>query len=223
MIREILSDSHHIQLYVILTEEYVITLGPALFEFEKFGNRIQKLSPSTFYDRNYRSNSTEHVRKNPFITVTGLSSDFGISYSTIHRRLNENGLFHYIPKQTHTGTKKSPCWILWIKLWYRVIFSVEKTFKSCNDLPKSVWRPKNQRYNPLYIQETSFSGRINCGVWINITKKGVGELCEITAHMNSAEYTSIFDEVFLPSLNITYGTSAHISTRLRAYTHIISH
>lgn len=157
---------------------------------------------------------TEHVRQNPFTTVTSLSSDFGISYSTIRRRLNENGLFHYIPAYQSQLTQEQKdrrvefCELYYGIDWDLVIFSDEKTFKSCNDRAKSLWRPKNQRYNPLYIQETTFSGRITCGVWGYITRGGVGELCEITSRMNSQEYTSILEEVFLPSLNITYGESA---------------
>lgn len=158
---------------------------------------------------------TNYVRLNPFTTVTSLSNEFDISYATIRRRLNENGLFHYIPAYQSTLTQDQKdrrvefCELHYGIDWDLVIFSDEKTFKSCNDRAKSLWRPKNQRYNPLYIQETSFSGRITCGVWGYITKGGVGELCEISAHMNSEEYTTILEEVFLPTLNITYGDSAH--------------
>lgn len=156
---------------------------------------------------------TEFVRENPFTTVSSLSNDFGISYSTIRRRLNENGLFHYIPAFQSTLTQEQRDRRVEFAEenygidWDLVIFSDEKTFKSCNDRAKSLWRPKNQRYNPLYIQETSTSGRITCGVWGYITKGGVGELCEISAHMNSQEYTRILDEVLLPTLNVSYGDS----------------
>lgn len=157
---------------------------------------------------------TEYVHENPFITVTSLSDDYNISYSTIRRRLNENGLFHYIPAyqtrltQDQKDNRVEFCELNYGIDWDLVIFSDEKSFKSCNDRAKSLWRPKKQRYNPRYIQETTFSGRITCGVWGYVTRGGVGELCEISAHMNSEEYTSILEDVFLPSLNDTYGDSA---------------
>lgn len=153
------------------------------------------------------------VRQNPFTMLSGISDEFDISLFTIRRRLNEN-LYHYIPAyQTKLTQEQRDLRVEFCEEnygidWDWVIFSDEKTFKSCNDRAKSFWRPKNERYNPLYIQETTFSGRITCGVWGYITKGGVGELCEISRGMNSAEYTSILDDFLLPSIDITYGDSA---------------
>lgn len=154
------------------------------------------------------------TRQSPFITLSSLSHEFEISQYTIRRRLNENGLFHYIPAYQTKLTQEQKdrrvdfCEDNYGIDWDWVIFSDEKTFKSCNDRAKSLWRPKNQRYNPLYIQETTFSGRITCGVWGYITKGGVGELCETSRGMNSAEYTSFLEGALLPSIDITYGDSA---------------
>lgn len=157
---------------------------------------------------------TEYVHENPFTTSSSLANDFGISPWTIRRRLKEDGLFHFIPatqtklSQEQKDRRVEFCEENYGINWDFVIFSDEKTFKSCNDRAKSLWRPKNQRYNPLYIQETTYSGRITCGVWGFITRGGVGELSKISAHMNSQEYTAILDEVFLPSINSMYGDSA---------------
>lgn len=130
------------------------------------------------------------------------------------RRLNESGLFHFIPaRQTKLTDEQKERRVEFCEEnygidWDFVIFSDEKTFKSCNDRAETLYRPKKQRYNPIYVQETTYSGRITCGVWGFVTRGGVGELTEITAHMNSVEYTSILEDVFLPSINATYGDSA---------------
>lgn len=153
------------------------------------------------------------VRENPFTTLASLSDEYNISLYTIRRRLNENGLYHFIPAyQTQLTEEQKEARVEFCELhygidWDWVIFSDEKTFKSCNDRAQSLWRPKNERYNPRYIQETTFSGRITCGVWGYITKGGVGDLCQISSRMNSEEYTSILENTFLPSIDVSYGDS----------------
>lgn len=86
-----------------------------------------------------------------------------------------------------------------------MIFSDEKVFKSYSDRKKIVYRPKNQRYNPDYVQTVQFSGRITCGLWGYVSAGGVGELCQISSNMRSAEYVSILDEVYVPSIKAMYG------------------
>lgn len=155
----------------------------------------------------------ERVHNQPFITVSNLTLEYNISYSTIRRRLHDNGLYHYIPAyQTHLTAEEKEARIAFAEInygrdWDLVVFSDEKTFKSFNDRAISLWRPRNERYNPKYIQETHNTGRITCGVWGYITRGGVGEICQTTSHLASAEYTSILEEVYLPSMHITYGDS----------------
>lgn len=155
----------------------------------------------------------ERVHNQPFITVSSLTAEYEISYSTIRRRLRENGLYHYIPAyQTQLTPREKEARVEFAEMnygidWDFVFFSDEKTFKSFNDRAMSLWRPKNQRYNPKYIQEKNNTGRITCGVWGYITRGGVGEIAQTTAHLASEEYTSILEEVYLPSMNITYGQS----------------
>lgn len=93
--------------------------------------------------------------------------------------------------------------------WDQVIFSDEKTFKSYNDRSMSLWRPRGERYNPKYVQSVPRSGRITCGVWAYITAFGPGEICEISRNMNSDEYTSILEHVYIPSMNMMFGPNAH--------------
>lgn len=156
-----------------------------------------------------------YVRQNPFTTSTSIANDFDISPNTVRRRLNENGLFHFIPAfQTQLTQEQKDRRVEFCEEnygidWDLVIFSDEKTFKSCNDRAMSLYRPKKQRYNPRYVQETTFAGRITCGVWGFITRGGVGELSQTTAHMNSEEYTEILEDFLLPSINTMYGASAN--------------
>lgn len=176
----------------------------------KFKNNHRPRATTAAIDREM----TEYVRLNPFTSVSFLTNEYGVPYWTIRRRLNENGLFNYTPAYQTKLTQEQKdrrvefCETHYGIDWDFVVFSDEKTFKSCNDRAKSLWRPKNERYNPLYIQETTFSGRITCGVWGYVTKGGIGELCEISGRMNSQEYTSILDEKYLPPLDIQYGNSA---------------
>lgn len=178
----------------------------------------------TFYKNCHRPRITtaaidheiiHYVQQNPFSTASSLANDFDISSNTVRRRLNDGGLFHFIPayQSQLTQQQKDRRVQFWEENygidWDFIIFSDEKTFKSCNDRAQTLYRPKKQRYNPLYIQETAFSGRITCGVWGYITRGGVGELTQITAHMNSQEYSSILEEVLLPSINTMYGDSAN--------------
>lgn len=123
-------------------------------------------------------------------------------------------MFHFVPAyqtqltQEHKDRRVQFCEENYGIDWDFVVFTDEKTFKSCNDRAQTLWRPKKQRYNPLYVQETTYSGRITCGVWGFITRGGVGELTPISAHMNSEEYTSILDNIYLPAINSMYGESA---------------
>lgn len=155
----------------------------------------------------------DRVHETPFIAVSSLTADYGISNSTIRRRLHENGLYHYIPAyQTDLTPEQKERRIIFAEEnygldWDFVVFSDEKTFKSCNDRAESLWRPKNQRYHPKHIQEKKYSGRLTCGVWGYITRGGVGELSETTPHVNSEEYTSMLEEVYIPSMRITYNES----------------
>lgn len=156
----------------------------------------------------------QHFQDNPFTAACSLANDYDISRWTLRRRLNEGGLFNFTPAYQTQLTQEQKdrrvefCEENYGINWDFVVFSDEKTFKSCNDRAMTLWRPKKQRYNPLYVQETTHSGRITCGVWGFITRGGVGELSQITGHMNSEEYTSILENNYLPAMNAMYGASA---------------
>lgn len=186
----------------------------------------------------------QRVQETPFTTVTSLMEEFGgISYWTIRRRLHENGIFSFIPaRQTkmtdlHREKRVQFCEENYGRDWDKVIFSDEKTFKSSSDRTVSLWRPRKQRYNPKYVQNIKLSGRITCGVWAYITSGGPGEICETTPRMNSQEYASILEDVYIPSMNALFGnemnefffmqdnarihTSAHMRTWFHSHPEII--
>lgn len=132
----------------------------------------------TFYKKCRRPRKTpividneivEAVRENPFTTSTSLAYDFGVSRNTVRRRLRENVLFHFIPAvQTQLTQEQKDLRVEFCEEnygidWDFVVFSDEKTFKSCNDRAKTLWRPRKERYNPIYVQESAFSGRITYG------------------------------------------------------------
>lgn len=173
----------------------------------KFCHRPRKTNAAVDQD------IVERVRNEPFITVSSLTNDYDVSYSTIRRRLNEHGLYHYIPAYQTELTQEQKdrrvefCEENYGLNWDFLVFSDEKTFRSCNDRALDVWRPPNERYNPKYVQESRRSGRISCGVWGYITRGGVGELCETTSRQNSPQYTAMLEDVYLPSMRITYGDS----------------
>lgn len=175
------------------------------------------------------------AKERKFVTATEIGQLTGVNRRTVGKRLKENGLFCCRPAlKTELTQAHRDARIAFIEQnyhidWDKVVFSDEKVFKSYSDRMKVLYRPKNHRYHPDYVQHFQFSGRITCGLWGFITAGGVGELCEITSRMNSTEYVSILDEVYVPSMKAMYGDSfgefqlmqdnarAHTSNETRQY------
>lgn len=175
------------------------------------------------------------AKQKKFVTATEISAFTGVNRQTVGKRLKEKGLFCRRPAmKTELTQAHRDARIAFIEEnyhidWEKVVFSDEKVFKSYSDRMKVVYRPKNQRYNPDYVQTVQFSGRITCGLWGFVTAGGVGELCQISTKMKSAEYVSILDEVYVPALKSMYGEGfqefrlmqdnapAHTSNETRRY------
>lgn len=149
----------------------------------------------------------------PFTFATIIAEDYNVSPMTVRRRLKEKGLMNAIPAQqaylteAHKQARISFCEENMGRDWEKVLFSDEKTFRSVSDRKEKVWRPKKERYNPDYVRSVKRSGRITCGVWGFITAGGIGELCEISSHMDSEEYTHVLEDTLLPSLQSLFGES----------------
>lgn len=152
----------------------------------------------------------EFVDNEPFTASTDVARSFDLSATTVRRRLHEFGLFHFIPAvQTkltdeHRHKRIEFCEQNMDLDWENVIFSDEKTFKTSVDTKQILWRPKNARFNPKYVQSIQTSGRVSCGVWGFITAGGVGQLCRISPGFKSREYISVLDEQLLPALNAMF-------------------
>ncbi|KAH9631864.1 hypothetical protein HF086_014336 [Spodoptera exigua] len=157
------------------------------------------------------------VVSNGFVRIQDISSSYRVSSSTIRRRLRTAGMRHRVPARKPLLTARHKQQRLQFAREYlnydfsRTIFSDEKVFVSSADGRLSLWRPNNTRYLERNILPSRRSGRISFGVWGWMAASGPGELAEISGRMNSEQYTSILDEVLLPSLE--YGTKPEISKK----------
>lgn len=146
--------------------------------------------------------------EHPFTTATAIARELNLSAKIVRSRLKEAGLFHHIPAletkltDRHRELRIQFCEENQGTDWDRVIFSDEKTFGSASDRKQHLWRPKDQRFNPKYVQSVKLSGRVTCGIWGFITSTGVGEICDITGYQNSVQYTEILEDILLPSMDI---------------------
>lgn len=154
------------------------------------------------------------VQEKKFVTAVSISEEYDISKRTVTRRLNEKGIYNRIPATQEILTNEHRlrrirfCQENINRDWSKVVFSDEKTFKTNAGGKSVLWRPNNCRHVPEYVQKQHFSNKIACGFWGFITANGVGELCVTSSKMDGPEYSSILEEVYLPSMNIMYGEAA---------------
>lgn len=148
------------------------------------------------------------AERSPFFTATSVARELNLTEYLVRQRLRENGFFHHIPAteakltEEHLQNRIAFCEENQGRDWDRIIFSDEKTFRSISGRKMHLWRPKNQRYTPKYVQQMKVSGRISCGIWGFITAFGVGDICEISGRMNSIEYTQVLEDILIPSMSI---------------------
>lgn len=152
------------------------------------------------------------IENNPFTTATFVAQAYDVSRHTIKRTWKQNGIFHHIPALKQRLTEDQRAYRLAFAEyhinhntdWDRIIFSDEKTFQSDSDKKLHVYRPRNERYNPKYVQVGRRSGRISCGVWGWMSAGGLGELCQIPGKFNSMKYTEVLEDIMIPSVRIVY-------------------
>lgn len=150
----------------------------------------------------------EFAEESPFITSAFIARELNVSENLVRRRLRESGLYHHIPAveakltEKHIADRIKFCEENQGLDWDRVIFSDEKVFRCYSHRKLHLWRPKNERHNPKYVQQMKVSGRVTCGVWGFITAMGAGDICEISGRMNSQEYTEVLEDILLPSMNV---------------------
>jgi hypothetical protein len=88
--------------------------------------------------------------------------------------------------------------------WYRIIFSDESTFRSANDGPAFVYRPRGERYNSQYVSTSTRSGRVSvhCCGWISHEAAGI--LHRTEEHLEGLQYKHILKHVMVPSVRMLY-------------------
>lgn len=176
-------------------------------------NSIDRLAgsgrPKIFFEAEKEA-IVEYFNLNPFSKTSEIAAEYNVDPKTISAMLKNSGLQHRVPAQKPILTNAHrAARVLFAENylnmdWENVIFTDEKVFKSDHHAKFHLYRPNNMRYNEKYVQRTRVSGQVSCGIWGWMSAGGVGELCEISSHMNSREYLEILNEVMIPSVNIVY-------------------
>jgi hypothetical protein len=68
-----------------------------------------------------------------------------------------------------------------------VIFSDESTFRSANDGPVLVYRPRGERYNSQYVSTSTRSGRVSVHCWGWISHEEAGILHRTEEHLDGLQ------------------------------------
>lgn len=163
-------------------------------------------------DREQRAAVVEMIQETPFTNAAIVARQFGVAPNTIRKVWKDDkGIEHGIavkkPKLTEAQKEARLGYALenLNRDWSNVIFSDEKTYQTDRYQKLHVYRPKNSRFDPKYIQESQRSGRISAGYWAWICKDGPGELVSIGGRLNSRGYGEILDEVLKPTVEFSFG------------------
>lgn len=154
---------------------------------------------------------TQEIVNNPFTNAAVVGRQFGGHRDTVRKVWNDAGLHHRIAANkpllntAHRQARLNYAIANLNRNWDNVIFSDEKTFQSDSHQRTNLYRPDGMRFDDRYIHSTQRSGRITAGVWGWISREGPGEMAFILGRMNSQVYTDTLEEVFLPSVEISYG------------------
>lgn len=153
--------------------------------------------------------------ENPFQPADRVLETVGldVNVSTIYRRLQKAGVHCHHPAHKISLTDEHAEQRVGYALqhlavteeeWKTIFWMDEKTFSSSKDGRMHVWRPDNQRLDPKYVVPDAHSGRISIAYHGWMTAYGVGELTEVSPHMNAEEYIDILENVIVPSIRILF-------------------
>lgn len=162
-------------------------------------------------DQAQRNAVVDKIETNPFLNAAIVGREYGVNKNTIRKVWKDAGILHGIavrkPKLTPAQMEARMGYALenLTRDWSNVVFSDEKTYQTDNHQKLHVYRPKNSRFNPKYIQESQRSGRITCGFWGWISKDGPGELVPIGGRLNSVGYLEILEDVLKPTMEYSFG------------------
>lgn len=146
-------------------------------------------------------NILKHFEDNPFSTVKEVAINNNVSVHTIHRQLKRQGIGCYRAANVidlspeHKAKRVEFCRDMIERKeasfdgFKNIIFTDEKIFYSDVIHNKKVYRPRNQRYTPRYVQKTNRSGRVSVGFWGWISYyKGIGQIKETGRNFNGVAY-----------------------------------
>jgi transposase len=132
-----------------------------------------------------------------------------ISYETVRRRLNEQGLFKLKPLlkplllDTHRASR-----LKWANAnrntdWSKVIFTDETTISQFSK-PKKVWREKGE-----IVKAHTVKHSLKVHVYGCFSKKGFGNIYCFTDNLNADLLCTIYKSTLLPSAGIFFGKDNH--------------
>lgn len=153
----------------------------------------------------------ERIEDQPFTNAAIVGREFRVHKNTVRKVWNDAGINHGVaakkPKLTPEQKEARVGYALenLTRDWSNVVFSDEKTYQTDRHQKLHVYRPKNSRFNPKYIQESQRSGRISAGYWGWICKDGPGELVPIGGRLNSQGYVEILNDVLKPTMEYSFG------------------
>jgi transposase len=161
-------------------------------------NALQNEALITFLRENPMSDCVKAINE----------TNFPASRATAYRRINESRLSNYSAARKpflKNGHKEQRVgfaieFLLRNNIWDTVVFSDEKTFKSCYDGRVRVYRPRNTWFEEQYTQRSDHSGRFSVNVWGWISAQGPGALCVVEERLNANVYIRILNEIMLPSV-----------------------
>jgi hypothetical protein len=108
------------------------------------------------------------LRENPMPDCVKAFNEpnFTASRATAYRRINQSALGNYYAARKpflKNGHKEQRVgFLLRNNIWDTVVFSEEKTFKSCYDGRVRVYRPRNTQFEEQYTQRSDHSGLFFC-------------------------------------------------------------
>lgn len=174
-------------------------------------NRLPQPGQKRKLDQNQRNVVLNKIQTNPFLNAAIVGREFGVHKDTIRKIWNDGGIDHGTaakkPKLTPAQKEARMGYALenLTRDWSNVIFSDEKTYQTDAHQKLHVYRPKNSRFDPKYIQENQRSGRISAGYWGWIGKDGPGELVAVGGRLDSKGYVEILEDVLKPTMEYSFG------------------
>ena len=132
-----------------------------------------------------------------------------ISYSTVRRRLNEEGLYKLQPlkkpllSDNHRENRLKQAKANRKTDWSKVIFTDETTFSQFSK-PKKIWRQKNEK-----IKVPTVKHPVKVHVYGCFSKEGFGNIYCFTENLNGELLCTIYENTLLSSARKFFGEDNH--------------